>query len=54
MKILDHIKLAENKLAILNTAKADAEKVGDLSRIILLDVEILETTNTLAALRSLV
>ncbi|MCA2653770.1 hypothetical protein [Microcystis sp. M061S2] len=53
MKIADLIKLTENRLALLNTARADADRAGDVIRIAALDVEIADTTATLSALRAL-
>ena len=53
MKIADLTKLAENRLALLNTARADAERAGDTARIAVLDAEIADTTATLATLRPL-
>ena len=53
MTIADIIKLAESRLAVTNTARADAERAGDIARIAALDAEIADTTATLATLRAL-
>jgi hypothetical protein len=53
MKLADLVRLAESRLSLLNTARADADRAGDTARIAALDAEIADTTATLAALRTM-
>ncbi len=52
MTISDLIRLASNRLSTLNSAKATADQNGDVDRVAMLDVEIVETEATLATLRT--
>lgn len=47
------IQLLSNKLSALSLAKDQAFSIGDLERINLIDIEILEVENTLSKLRLL-
>jgi hypothetical protein len=53
MTIQQLITLASNRLAALNSSRANAVALGEVERIELLDAEILETQNTLDALNTL-
>jgi|LakMenEpi03Aug12_release.lakeMendotaPanAssembly.Ray.scaffolds.fasta_scaffold3590153_1 hypothetical protein len=53
MTIQQLITLASNRLAALNTSRANAVALGDVERIDALDAEIAETQNTLDALNTL-
>ena len=53
MTIPQLITLASNRLAALNTSRANAVALGDIERIDALDAEIAETQNTLDALHTL-
>lgn len=53
MSISDLIRLAQNRLATLNSARATADRDGDADRVAALDTEISETEATLAALRGI-
>jgi hypothetical protein len=53
MSISDLIRLAQNRLATLNSARATADRDGDADRVAALDTEIAETEATLAALRGI-
>jgi hypothetical protein len=53
MTIPQLITLASNRLAALNTSRANAVALGEVERIDALDAEIAETQNTLAALNTL-
>jgi hypothetical protein len=53
MSISDLIRLAQNRLATLNSAWATADRDGDDARISQLETEIAETEATLAALRGI-
>lgn len=53
MTINDLIKLAQTRLAALNTARATAVTLGDVERISTLDVEIAQTEATLVQLNAL-
>lgn len=54
MSIEDLIRLMEARLAALNSARASAASVGDLTEITRLDADIVQTQITLDQLRSLV
>jgi hypothetical protein len=51
MKISDLITLAENKLAVLNQAVADAILRGEADALPALEAKVIETQNTLNFLR---
>lgn len=53
MTIADLLRLAEARLATLNSSHTTASRAGDTQRVAQLDAEIAETTATLAALRTL-
>jgi hypothetical protein len=52
MSIADLIRLAQNRLATLNSARATAHAFGQDDRVASLDAEIAETEATLAILRT--
>ena len=54
MTVADLIKLAENRLSTLNSARSTAVSLGQDARIAEIDAEILSTDATLVQLRSLV
>jgi|688.fasta_scaffold417003_2 hypothetical protein len=53
MSISDLIRLAQNRLATLNSARATADRNGEPDRVAALDAEITETEATLETLRGL-
>ena len=53
MSISDLIRLAQNRLATLNSARATADRNGETDRVSTLDAEIAETEATLATLREI-
>lgn len=53
MTIQQLITLASNRIAALNTSRANAVALGDIERIDALDAEIEQTQTTLAALKTL-
>ena len=54
MNIPQLIILAANRLSALNSARATAAALGDISRLSSLDADISETQSTLDALQTLV
>jgi hypothetical protein len=54
MSLAELIKLVQNKLSALNSARASAAAVGDLSQVVALDAQISETQLTLDQLKTLV
>lgn len=53
MTIAQLIIIASNRLTALNTARATAVSLGEIERMNMLDAEIVETQNTLDALKTL-
>lgn len=53
MTLAELIQLVSYKLAALNSARASAVSVGDLSQVVSLDAQIAQTQHTLDQLRSL-
>lgn len=53
MTLAEVIRLVENKLSALNSARASALAIGDMNQVILLDSQITETQMTLDQLRTL-
>jgi hypothetical protein len=53
MSIDDLIRLAQNRLSTLNSARATADRNGDAERVGMLDDEIAETEATLEILRGI-
>ena len=53
MNISQLLTLASNRLAALNTARATAVAVGDISRLDTLDADIAETQATIDKLNTL-
>jgi len=53
MTIEQLIKLAENKLSVLNEQKKYYTQMGDVNKLIELDTEIAHTETTLAQLKTL-
>lgn len=53
MTIEQLIKLAENKLSVLNEQKTYYTQMGDVNKLIELDTEIAHTETTLAQLKTL-
>ena len=53
MTIGEIIALLETQITTLNSARATAERLGDINRIIEIDGKIQETQATLAALKGL-
>jgi hypothetical protein len=53
MTLAELIQLVSYKLSALNSARASAVSVGDLSQVVNLDAQILQTQITLDQLRSL-
>lgn len=53
MTIFELIELLQNQITTLNGARATAERLGDVNRVIEIDAKIAETENTLAALKGL-
>lgn len=53
MTISDLIRLAEARLATLNSSHTTASRAGDTQRLAQIDAEIADTAATLAALRTL-
>lgn len=53
MTITDLIKLASNKLTMLNNARATAVTLGDVDAITKIDTSIAETQSTLDKLHTL-
>jgi hypothetical protein len=51
MSISDLIRLAQNRLATLNSARATADRDGDADRVAALEAEIVKTEETIATLR---
>lgn len=52
MTIVELVRLVENKLAALNSARATAAVFGNVNQIIEIDLEILTTQDTLLKLKS--
>lgn len=53
MSITELIRLIEAHLAALNSARASAAAIGDLSQVTRLDADVLKTQTTLDQLRTL-
>lgn len=53
MTIPEIIALLENQITTLNNARATAERLGEIQRVIEIDNKIVETQNTLETLRDL-
>ena len=53
MSISELIQLVSYKLAALNSARASAVSVGDLSQVVALDTQISQTQLTLDQLKTL-
>ena len=53
MTIEQLIKLAENKLSVLNEQKKYYTQMGDVNKLVELDTEIAHTETTLAQLKTL-
>lgn len=53
MTINDLILLLENQIAALKIAKATAERLGDVARVLEIGNKIAETESTLLALKGL-
>ena len=53
MTIPEIIVLLENQITTLNVARATAERLGDINRVLEIDAKIAETEGTLTALKGL-
>ena len=53
MGIIELIRLLESKLAALNTARSTANSLGNIEAILILDIEIIETTQTIEQLKTI-
>jgi hypothetical protein len=51
MSISDLIRLAQNRLATLNSARATADRDGDADRVAQIEAEIVKTEETISTLR---